>query len=114
MENKGITGTGFALGVFNEDVERAIQNLVGFHNEYKETNCLEMEESFRMTDEEAVAIIKEKYRVSSSLQLKDFEKEKRDRFYFFINRVKYRCLSKTRSRVGGARSLRSHSLPSCL
>lgn len=78
MNNNGITDTGFALGIFNEDREKAIQNFIDFHNEQKEANCLEMEERFRLTDEEAMAIIKEEYCVSSSLQLKDFEKKKRD------------------------------------
>jgi putative transposase len=79
IKNNGITDTCFALGIFNEDREKAVQEFKDFHNEYKDANCLEMEESLRMTDEEAIDIIKGKYLVSSSLQLKSFEKEKRDR-----------------------------------
>lgn len=79
ISNDGITDTRFALDIFNEDSKKAIKNFIDFHNEYKEANCLEMKESLRMTDEEAIAVIKRRYSVSNGLQLKDFEKEKRAR-----------------------------------
>lgn len=79
INHTGITDTDFALNIFDEDREKAVKTFIRYHYEAKEDHCLDMEESKRLTDEEAKEIIKKKCGISSSLQLKDFEIEKRNR-----------------------------------
>jgi putative transposase len=79
INDNGITDIDFALGILNKDKRKAILDFINYHNEYNGGKCLEIEESCRLTDEEAKEIIKKKCCISSSLQLKDFKKEERNR-----------------------------------
>lgn len=78
--NVGITDIDLALGFFAEDKNKAVKDFIKYHNEQNEDNCLEAEETIRMSDEEAKEIIKKKCGVPCSLQLKDFDKKDRDTY----------------------------------
>ncbi len=77
---KGFTDIDFALNMMNEDRDKALVGFIKYYDEQVEEKCLEIEERFRLTDEEAKEIIKKKCGITSSLQLKDFGKEKRDNY----------------------------------
>lgn len=79
IDNSGITDIDFTLNMINEDRVRAKEEFIIYHKEQTEDKCLEMEESFRLTDEEAEDIIRKKYDAASGMQLRSFEREKRDR-----------------------------------
>lgn len=76
---KGLTYIDFALSIIDGNREKAIAGFIKYQEEEKEDNCLEIEENFRRTDEDAKEIIKKKCKITSSIRLKDFDKEKRDK-----------------------------------
>lgn len=77
IKNEGITDTDFALGIMNKDKRKAIEEFIKFHDEENEDKCLDIENKIRLSDEEAKEIIRKEWGISSPLELKDFEKEKR-------------------------------------
>jgi REP element-mobilizing transposase RayT len=77
LKNNGIANTEFALRVIDDDRHKAIEGFVKYHHDKFEDQCLEIEDNFRMTDDEADEIIKRICGISS-IQLKDLEKETRN------------------------------------
>lgn len=77
MNNSGITDKEFALEIISNDNRKAVEEFIKFHAEQNEDKCLDIEYKIRLTDEEAKEIIREECRVKSTLELKDYEKEKR-------------------------------------
>lgn len=77
ISNAGITDKDFALKIINNDNKKAVEEFIKLHAEQNEVKCLDIEDKIRLTDEEAKEIIRKECRVKSTLELKDFEKEKR-------------------------------------
>ncbi|NLX63663.1 MAG: transposase [Clostridiaceae bacterium] len=77
INNEGITDKDFALMLMGDDYTRAVEEFVNFHAAQTEDKCLDMEYKLRLTDEEAKEIIKKECRIKDTLELKNFDKEKR-------------------------------------
>lgn len=75
-----LTDTDFALSIFDKDREKALQDFIQYHDEQGAERCLEIEDRLRLTDEEAKEIIKQKCSITSSIQLRELEKEKRNHY----------------------------------
>ena len=63
MLKQNIIDTGFILESFATEKQRAITEFNKFMNEMNEDICLDYEEKHRVTDEEIIKLIEEKYRV---------------------------------------------------
>ena len=70
IKQNGITDTSFALGIFNEDEEKAKELFINYNNEQNDDKCLEINEEFRMTDDEARKII---YKCSKAKSVSEFQ-----------------------------------------
>lgn len=90
LNKTGITDTDFALNIFGDSNDKAIVNYMSHHEQRNEDRCLELDEHLRLNDEEALDIIKTKCLIENSIQLKEFEREKRD---YFIKLLKKEGLS---------------------
>jgi hypothetical protein len=80
VHRKGITDIDFALNTIDVNRTNAVESFIKYHETQNEDNCLDIGESMRLTDEEAKDIIKKKCGISSTLQIKEFEKEERDKY----------------------------------
>ena len=70
--NKSETSdVGFIFKLFNEDSQKAKEEIIKFINQANDDNCLEYEENYRLTDEKATAIIK---KLSKIKNLNDIQK----------------------------------------
>ena len=69
-----ITDTEFALELLG-----GREKYIEYMNGNGETNCLEIAEAMRLTDEKAIEIIKKKCKVKSGQALQEFEVEKRNK-----------------------------------
>ncbi len=78
--NRKITDTDFALKLFNEDKDKAIASFKEFHKTTNDDKCLDIIERRRISDEEAITIIKKTCSVSQCSDVQNLEKDKRDRF----------------------------------
>ena len=66
----GITDTAFVLGIFNDDYKKAKELFINYNNEQNDDICLEINEKFRMTDDEARKII---YKISKAKSVSEFQ-----------------------------------------
>lgn len=78
LKNNEITDIDFALNIFDGDREKAIDTFVKYHEKDNEDICLEIEEGYRLSDEEAEEIIKKNCGIQKALRLRDFGKDRRD------------------------------------
>ena len=69
----GITDTGFALELLGGK-----EKFVEFMNENDETNCLEIVDSKRLTDEKAIDIIRKKHKIKKVQAIGDLSADKRN------------------------------------
>lgn len=79
------------LSIFSEDKEKAVRRFIEYNNETSKEACLDIEEKRRITDQEAITIIKEAYKLKYANEIQHFEAMKRDRCLKEI-KEKY-CLS---------------------
>ncbi len=75
-----ITDTDFTLKLFDEDKEKAIASFKEFHKTTNNDKCLDITERRRISDEEAITIIKKTCSVSQCSGVQNLEKDKRDMF----------------------------------
>ena len=71
--------TDFALQLFNDDREKAIASFMEFHQITSGDTCLDMDESRRIIDADAIAIIKRNCSVGHCTDVQSMEVDKRDR-----------------------------------
>ncbi len=90
LTENGITDTDFALSIYCEEREKAIQSFIKYNEDTSALQCLDIEEVRRLRDEEAKEIIKKKCGVKSSLELKNLDKGIRDKY---ISELKLEGLS---------------------
>ncbi|NTW05961.1 MAG: transposase [Peptococcaceae bacterium] len=74
---KEIVDFEFILNLFGSDIEKAKGDFKTFHEKSSNDNCLDIEESKRLKDEEAILIIKRICKVSHSKDVQILEKEQR-------------------------------------
>jgi putative transposase len=79
-QQKGITDIDYALSMIDENRKNAVESFVKYHETQNEDACLDIEESLRLTDEDAKYIIRQKYGISSTIQIRELEKEKRNKY----------------------------------
>jgi len=77
--NSKMIDTDFALKLFNDNKEKAIVSFTEFHEITSDDTCLDMDESRRILDEEAITIIKKTCSVGQCSDVQKLEKDKRDR-----------------------------------
>ena len=73
VERSGIADTGFVLGMFNMDREKAVRNFIKYISEANDDVCLEISEKRQVTDEDARNIIKRLCKVNHATDLQKFE-----------------------------------------
>lgn len=79
IEKKDIVDTDFALSIFSNEREKALQNFKAFHQISNDDHCLDISEKKRITDKMAIGIIKRKCRVSHCGEIQTMEKGQRDK-----------------------------------
>lgn len=78
MEKNEMIDTDFAFKMFDDDREKAIGSFTEFHKIISDDTCLDIDESRRIKDAEAIDIIKRICSVSYCTDVQSFEKDKRD------------------------------------
>ncbi len=78
--NSKMIDTDFTLKLFNDHKEKAIASFAEFHKVTSDDICLDIDESRRILDAEAISIIKKTCSVRRCKDVENIEKDKRDRF----------------------------------
>ncbi|WHH57665.1 transposase [Petroclostridium sp. X23] len=68
----------FVLDIINNDREKATKSFEDFHKEINNDKCLELEEKRRMTDDEAIEVIRGVCNTRNCLEVQNFESHMRD------------------------------------
>ncbi|MPM54421.1 hypothetical protein SDC9_101199 [bioreactor metagenome] len=80
VHRKGVTDIDFTLNTIDGNRKNTVESFVKYHEMQNEDDCLDIGDSLRLTDEEAKDIIKKKCGISSTLQIRELDKEKRDKY----------------------------------
>ena len=78
IKGSNIVDIDFVLDIFDENRERALKRFEEFNNESNNDNCLELDESKRITDNEARELIRKKFKIDNCTDLQGFELKKRN------------------------------------
>jgi len=68
----------FVLNIFNNNREKALKEFVKFNNQNTDQKCMDLEEIKRITDQEAINIIKEVCKINSTDEIQTLDKYSRD------------------------------------
>lgn len=74
----------FVLGLFDDDINRAISNFKGFHRTMSKDKYLDIKENKRLRDNEAIEIIKKTCNISHCTDLQNLDKDNRDEYLKII------------------------------
>lgn len=77
--------TGFIVNIFSEEEEKAIAKFKNYMNEESNDNCIEFNETKKITDEEAKKIIQKYANIKIPTEIQNMEKIKRDEI---VRRIK--------------------------
>jgi len=80
IEKNKIIDIDFVLGLFNNDRKKAIDSFKTFHEVTNNDKCLDIKENRRLTDNEAIKIIKRICNVPHCTEVQILEKDKRNRY----------------------------------
>ncbi|MDO9535653.1 MAG: transposase [Bacillota bacterium] len=80
MNKSALVDVHFLLNIFNEDKKKAVKQFVDFHGELQEDNCMDIEDNFRITDQEAREIIKKLCNIRSAPELQKMNKQQRNSY----------------------------------
>lgn len=75
-----VVDTNFALKLFDDDGEKAVDSIIEFCRAFNDDKCLEMEEKHLLSDEEARHIIKKVCQVENELGLQKLDKVVRNKY----------------------------------
>lgn len=78
IEANSWTDTDFVLNIFNADRERAVRNFIEYINKENDDECMDIAEKRRLTDEDAIKIIKAHCKIANALDLQKFDIKIRD------------------------------------
>ncbi len=70
----------FALNLFSNNRKNAVESFREFHKFIDKNDCLDISENTRLTDEDAVKIIKELCQINSCIEIQRMEKRQRDKY----------------------------------
>jgi putative transposase len=74
-----IIDTDFILRIFGKEEAKAIENFKSFHKTLSSDGCLDIKESKKITDREAIDIIKRVCNVSHCIDLQTFEADQKNK-----------------------------------
>jgi len=84
ISRKRIIDSEFILGIFGKDRMKAISMFEAFHKGETDTRCLDIDETNRIKDSEAVEIIKKTCKISHCIDLQKLDKGERDNYLKII------------------------------
>jgi putative transposase len=70
----------FALNIFSNDMEKAKKLFIEYNREQKDDVCMDIEEKSRITDKEAIKIVKQVCKVQEISEIQKFDIAKRNGF----------------------------------
>ncbi|WRO21483.1 transposase [Metallumcola ferriviriculae] len=80
IEGSNGTDTDLALDIFNTDREKAVRLFIEYINKESDDKCLDIPGKGRLTDDEARRIIKDHCKVDHTIDLQNFDKDKRNSY----------------------------------
>ena len=75
-----IADVDFVLKLFDQDKERAVKGFIEFNKQNTDDKCLEIEEKHRLTDKEAVEIIKSVCKTNNAQDIQKLDLKTRDAY----------------------------------
>lgn len=87
LNHSGLLDSGFILGMFSEDKEKAVEKFKEFNEIQSEQKCLEIDKVVRLTDEEARVEIAKVIPLSEIALIKSMPKAERDIAISKIKRI---------------------------
>lgn len=78
IKNAEFIDIDFALNIFHSDTEKARKLFIEYNNEQTDDVCMDIEEKRRITDREAVKIVKEVCKVEDISEMQKFDIQKRN------------------------------------
>lgn len=100
MNKPRIIDADFALGLFHDEKSKASKYLYEFSTAINDDQCLEHDESSKITDQEAMDIIMRVCQIDNTLQMQNMDKVKRDKYLTEL-KGKYRISGRQISRLTG-------------
>lgn len=85
INNLKLVDLEFALKIFSEDKKMAKKLFIEFNGELNDDTCLDIEDTFRITDQEAREIIQKLCKIKSAPELQIMDKWQR---YFYLKQLK--------------------------
>jgi putative transposase len=70
----------FVLNIFNDSREKALKEFIKFNNQNTDQKCMDIEEIKRITDQEAINIIKRVCKINSTDEIHKLDKKNRDSY----------------------------------
>lgn len=70
----------FVLRIFNGDSDKAVQGFIDFHKQIKDAPCLEIDDSYRISDQKALEIIRSLCKINNGRELQKIGREQRDSY----------------------------------
>ncbi len=68
----------FTLRLFGKDQNRTEKAFAEFHNQIKDDDCLDIDDRYRITDQEAGKIIRSRFNLKSSQDMQKLGRKERD------------------------------------
>jgi len=70
----------FVLKIFDDNREKALKEFVKFNNQNTDQECMDIEEKIRITDQEALNIIKRVCKIDRTNEIQKLDKKSRDNY----------------------------------
>lgn len=90
IDKEEIADIDFVLKIFDSNREKAIEKFKTYHREINDEKCLDIEEKMRLTDDEAIEVIKRICNLKSCLEIQKIDQHTRDKY---LKRLKEESLS---------------------
>ncbi|SNT21898.1 hypothetical protein SAMN05446037_10554 [Anaerovirgula multivorans] len=90
IDKEEIADIDFVLKIFDRNREKAIEKFKTYHKEINDKKCLDIEEKMRLTDDEAIEVIKRICNLKSCLEIQKIDQHTRDKY---LKRLKEEGLS---------------------
>jgi len=78
MNKSKLVDLDFTLKLFDKDQNRAVKAFREFHNQVNDDDCLDIDDRYRITDQEAGEIIKSRFNLKSCQDMQKLDRKKRD------------------------------------
>jgi REP element-mobilizing transposase RayT len=81
LNNGRLVETDFALGLFSDDRQKAVEAFKRFHEIEGQENCLDIDEKRKPTDAEAIELIRRICHVANCKEVQKLDKAQRSRYF---------------------------------